>query len=111
MEQRLNFSDYSAEEQERDIEKFKRLEKESLEKNNQHIFLLRVNGIWAHMSFYDGLKYKFYDGKNLIDTWKEIVKTNPNCRIKFIMNEGLENYLRDVRKKQMLVKQLEINFR
>ena len=105
--QRLNFSDYSAKEQERDVEKFKRLEK----KYQPHVFLLRVNGVWAHMTFYDGLKHKFYDGKTLIETWKELVKTHPNCKIKFIMNEGLENYLRDVRKKETLVKQLKINFR
>ena len=40
-EQRLDFSDYPAKEQEKDVERFKFLEK----KYQPHIFLLKVDGL------------------------------------------------------------------
>lgn len=105
---RLDFSDYSAEEQERDVERFKRLEK----KYQPHIFLLKVDGMWASMTFTDGVKHTFYEGMNLFQTFNKVKETHPNHKMKYIMNEGLENYLRDMRAKEQRIKnkQLKIGF-
>lgn len=107
-EQRLNFSDYSAEEQEADVERFKRLEK----KYQPHIFLLKFDGMWASMTFNDGVKHTFYEGMNLFQTFNKVKETHPNHKMKYIMNEGLENYLRDMRAKEQRIKnkQLTLGF-
>lgn len=105
---RIDFPDYSAEEQERDVERFKQLEK----KYQPHIFLLKVDGEWASMTFTDGVKHKFYDGMNLYQTFNAVKKSHPNHKMKYIINKGLECYLRDKRKKELALKskQLTINF-
>ena len=54
-EQRFDFSDYSAKEQEADVERFKELEK----KYQPHIFLLKFDGLWASMTFSEGVKHTF----------------------------------------------------
>ena len=73
-EQRLNFSDYSAEEQERDAERHTYLQK----KYQPHAFLLKVSGTWAHITFDGGeMQHKFYDGKNLYQMFNEIKQTHP----------------------------------
>lgn len=55
-EQRLNFSDYPASEQERDAQKAKKLLK--------HAYLMRVDGEWAHFIVTQrGDDYKFYGDK------------------------------------------------
>ena len=104
-EKRLDFSDYPAKEQEKDVERFKQLEK----KRQPHIFLLKVDGLWASMTFSDGVKHTFYEGMNLYQTFKEVQKTHPNHKMKYIMNEGLENYLREQRKKELSRKSLQLN--
>ena len=103
-EQRLDFSDYPAKEQEKDVERFKLLEK----KYQPHIFLLKFDGIWASMTFTDGIDYKFYDGMNLYQTFKKVQRTHPNHKMKYIINKGLENYLRDMRKKENIIKQRQL---
>ena len=104
-ELRLDFSDYPAKEQEKDVERFKQLEK----KRQPHIFLLKVDGLWASMTFSDGVKHKFYEGKNLYQTFNAVKETHPNHKMKYIMNEGLENYLREQRKKELSIKSLQLN--
>jgi hypothetical protein len=108
-EQRLNFSDYSAEEQERDAERHAYLQK----KYQPHAFLLKVSGTWAHITFDGGeMQHKFYDGMNLYQMFNEIKQTHPNHKLKYVINQGLENYLRDVRQKEQAIakRQLTINF-
>lgn len=97
---RIDFSDYTAEQQEQDIERFKQLEK----KHQPHIFLLKVDGTWASMTFTGGkISPKFYEGMNLYQTFKEVQRTHPNHKMKYIINQGLENYLRDMRKKEQAI--------
>lgn len=106
-EQRLDFSDYSAKEQEADVERFKKLEK----KYQPHIFLLKVSGMWASMTFTGGeIHHKFYEGMNLYQTFDAVKKTHPFHKMKYIINQGLENYLKEARKKEQLIKakQLEL---
>ncbi len=103
-EQRLPFSDYPAKEQEADVERFKQLEK----KRQPHIFLLKVDGMWASMTFTDGIDHKFYEGMNLYQTFKEVQRTHPNHKMKYIINKGLEDYLRDMYKKEQSAKKLQI---
>lgn len=105
-EQRLPFSDYPVEEQERDVEKHKYLDK----KYQPHVFLLKVDGIWAHIIFSKNQPlHKFYEGKNLFQTFEEIKNNFPYYKIKYIMNEGIENYLRDIYKKELFIKKLQLN--
>lgn len=108
-EQRLDFSDYPAKEQERDAERHAYLQK----KYQPHAFLLKVSGTWAHITFDGGeMQHKFYEGKNLYQMYTEITRTHPNHKLKYVINQGLENYLRDVRQKEQAIKakQLSINF-
>lgn len=106
-EQRLNFSDYSAEQQEADVKRFidasKKVHKPTL-------FVLKVDGEWAHLDL--KMKHKFYGDKNLFQMYNEIKQTHPNHKLKYIINKGLEDYLRDVRQKEQAIKakQLSINF-
>lgn len=109
IETRCDFSDYPAKEQELDAERHAYLQK----KYQPHAFLLKVDGTWAHLTFDGGqMKHKFYEGKNLFQMFNEIKETHPNHKLKYIINKGLEDYLRDVRKKEMAIakRQLTINF-
>lgn len=104
-EQRLPFSDYPAEEQEQDAERHAYLQK----KYQPHAFLLKVSGTWAHLTFDGGkMQHKFYEGKNLYQMFNEIKETHPNHKLKYIINKGLEDYLRDVRKKEMAINKLQL---
>ena len=104
-EQRLDFSDYPAKEQEKDVERFKFLEK----KYQPHIFLLKFDGLWASMTFSDGVKHTFYEGMNLFQTFNKVKESHPNHKMKYIINKGLENYLREQRKKELSIKSLQLN--
>ena len=105
-EQRLDFSDYPAKEHEKHVERFKQLEK----KRQPHIFLLKVDGLWASMTFTGGeIHHKFYEGMNLYQTFNAVKETHPNHKMKYIMNDGLENYLREQRKKELSIKSLQLN--
>ena len=106
---RIDFPDYSAEQQEQDMERFKQLEK----KYQPHIFLLKVDGEWASMTFTGGeVKHKFYEGMNLYQTFNAVKESHPNHKMKYIINKGLEYYLRQQRKKEQAIarRQLSINF-
>lgn len=106
---RLGFSDYSAAEQEADAERHAYLQK----KYQPHAFLLKVSGTWAHITFNGGeMQHKFYDGMNLYQMYNTITRTHPNHKLKYIINKGLEDYLRDVRQKEQAIakRQLSINF-
>lgn len=97
---RLNFSDYSADEQERDVERYKQLEK----KYQPHIFLLKVNGMWASMTFSDGIQHKFYEGMNLYQTFNAVKESHPRHKMKYIINQGLEAYLKQQYEKEQAIK-------
>ena len=108
-EQRIPFPDYTPEEQERDAERHAYLQK----KYQPHAFLLKVSGTWAHITFDGGeMQHKFYDGMNLYQMFNEIKQTHPNHKLKYIINKGFEDYLRDVRQKEQAIakRQLTINF-
>jgi hypothetical protein len=49
---------------------------------------------------------------NLYQMFNEIKQTHPNHKLKYIINKGLEDYLRDVRQKEHVIakRQLTINF-
>lgn len=100
-EPRLDFSDYSAEEQEYDVEAFKRLEK----KYQPHIFLLKVSGMWASMTFSNGIQYKFYEGMNLYQTFNVVKESHPHHKMKYIINQSLEFYLKKQYEKEQAIKQ------
>ena len=104
-EQRLNFSDYSAEQQEADVKRFidasKKVHKPTL-------FVLKVDGEWAHLDL--KMKHKFYGDKNLFQMYNEVKQTHPEHNLKYIINEGLENYLREMKRREQKVKQLRIDF-
>lgn len=103
---RIPFPDYSAEQHEADVEKFKQLEK----KRQPHIFLLKFDGLWASMTFTGGeVHHKFYEGMNLYQTFNAVKETHPFHKMKYIINKGLENYLREQRKKELSIKSLQLN--
>lgn len=102
---RLNFSDYSAKEQEADVERFKELEK----KYQPHIFLLKFDGLWASMTFHDGVKHTFYEGMNLYQTFNKVKETHPFHKMKYIINQGLENYLREQYRKEQVLKAKQLS--
>ena len=95
-EQRLNFSDYSAAEQEADVKKH--LAKAS--KTIRHAYILKVDGEWAHFIVNEKAdNYAFYGKANLFDVYNSIKEDYPNHKPRVIINEGLTEYLR-LRKKQ-----------
>jgi hypothetical protein len=102
-EQRLNFSDYTAEQQEADVQRFieagKTVRKPTL-------YVLKVDGEWAHLDL--KLRYKFYGDKNLFQMFNEVKQTHPEYRLKYIINQGLENYLRDMKRRELKNRQLNI---
>lgn len=104
-EQRFNFSDYSAEQQEADVKRFidasKRVHKPTL-------FVLKVDGEWAHLDL--KMKHKFYGDKNLFQMYNEVKRTHPEHNLKYIINKGLEDYLREMKRRERKVKQLRIDF-
>lgn len=108
IEGRLNFSDYSAEQQEADAKKAHRL------KVIRHAYLMKVDGEWAH--FIVGTHGKddidYYEDMELKAVYEKLQRTRPEYTVKVIQNEGLENYLRDHRAeyKRRNVRQLTINF-
>ena len=108
IEQRLPFSDYPAEEQEQDAKRAKRL------KVIRHAYLMKIDGEWAH--FIVGTRgvddIDYYDEMKLPEVYEKLKRTRPEYTPKVIMNEGLENYLRDRRPefKKRMAKQLTINF-
>lgn len=107
-ELRLNFSDYSAAEQERDAEKYaKRL------KPIRHAYLMRVGGEWGHLILtQQGDNIAFYGKKNLTEVYYALKDKFPDYTAKVIQNDGLENYLRDMKKmrEKKYGKQLQIDF-
>lgn len=108
IEQRLPFSDYSAEQQEQDAKRAKRL------KVIRHAYLMRIDGEWAH--FIVGTRgvddIDFYGDRKLDEVYYKLSRERPEYTPKVIMNEGLENYLRDRRAEfvKKRNKQLSIDF-
>lgn len=102
-EQRFNFSDYSAKEQEADVKRFidasKKVHKPTL-------FVLKVDGEWAHLDL--KMKHKFYGDKNLFQMYNEVKRTHPNHNLKYIINEGIENYLREMKRREQKIQQLDV---
>lgn len=102
---RLDFSDYSAREQEADVKRFidasKKVHKPTL-------FVLKVDGEWAHLDL--KMKHKFYGDKNLFQMYNEVKRTHPEHNLKYIINKGLEDYLREMKRRERKVKQLRIDF-
>ena len=102
-EQRFNFSDYSAKEQEADVKRFidasKKVHKPTL-------FVLKVDGEWAHIDL--KMKHKFYGDKNLFQMYNEVKQTHPEHNLKYIINKGLENYLREMKLREREIRQLDI---
>jgi len=111
---RLNFSDYSAEQQESDVLKYMRLK----ETYRPHLYLLKINGMWSHITLTPNT-YRptphFYEGKNLFQVYNEIKKDYPEYKVKYIINQGLEDYLKDEYKKKQAIdsriKQIKFNWK
>lgn len=92
-EQRLNFSDYPAIEQEFDSQKIKL---------HKHIYLLKVESEWVHFATtINGDDYKFYGDKNLTEVYHEVKENYPGYKPRVLEDEGLENYLRDRKPKDL----------
>ena len=49
---------------------------------------------------------------NLYQTFNKVKETHPNHKMKYIINQGLENYLREQYRKEQVLKarELKINF-
>ena len=103
---RLNFSDYSEEQQEADAKKAHRL------KVIRHAYLMKVDGEWAH--FIIGTQGKddidYYGDMELAEVYRKLQRTRPEYTPKVIINKGLEDYLRDHRGEYHKVKQLSIDW-
>lgn len=83
---RLDFSDYSAREQERD----------TMRSRFRQVYLMRVDGKWAHYTLVEGKEdYDSHDG-DLTQTYYEIKAQFKEHTVKVIQNKGLEDYLRDM---------------
>ena len=99
-ELRLNFSDYPAIEQEYDSQRMR--------KPLKHVYLLKVDGEWAHFIVTQkGDDYKFYGNKNITEVYYDIKEAYPDYKPHVLRNEGLENYLRERKPKDL---QLRIPF-
>lgn len=87
-QQRMSFSDYSAEEQELDsLKKTKPL---------KHIYLMRIDGEWSHfITTQKGDDYKFYGDKSLTEVYHKLKENYPDHKPRVLINEGLENFLRE----------------
>ena len=100
---RLNFSDYTAKQQEADVKRFidasKKVHKPTL-------FVLKVDGEWAHLDL--KMKHKFYGDMNLYQMFNEVKRTHPEHNLKYIINEGIENYLREMKRRERGIRQLDI---
>jgi len=91
-EQRLNFSDYTSEEQEADVKKHK------VKQVPRHAYLMKIHGEWAHFIISQRCDdIGFYGDKTLFDVYKELKEKRHEFTPKVIQNEGLENYLADVK--------------
>lgn len=98
-EQRLNFSDYPAVEQEFDSQRIKL---------PRHIYLLKIENEWAHfITTLKGDDYKFYGDKTLAKVYHNVKENYPDYKPRVLEDEGLENYLRDRKPKNI---QLRIPF-
>ena len=106
-ELRLNFSDYTAEEQEADVKKYQ------MRKVPRHAYLMKIHGEWGHFIInQQGDDIGFYGKKNLFEVYKELKEKRPDYIPKVIQNQGLENYLADVKaqREKKQGKQLTIDF-
>lgn len=106
-EQRLNFSNYTADEQEKDVKKHKIMQVP------RHAYLMRIHGEWAHFIITPKCDdIRFYGDKKLPEVYKELKERRPEFTPKVIQNEGLENYLADVKKERekKYGKQLKLDF-
>ena len=106
-EQRLNFSDYTAEEQEADVKSHQE------KKPMRQAYLMRIHGEWAHFIVSQKCDdIGFYGDKNLGEVYRELKEKRPDFVPKVIQNEGLENYLKDVKaqREKKYGKQLKIDF-
>lgn len=107
-EQHIPFPDYTPEEQEADVKKSKRL------KLIRHAYLMRIDGEWAHFIIGQGGEdIDYYEDMKLPQVVKKLERTKPEYKPKVIMNEGLENYLRERRPeyKKRMARQLSIEFK
>ncbi|MBQ9270952.1 MAG: hypothetical protein IJ218_01630 [Alphaproteobacteria bacterium] len=104
---RIPFSDYPPEEQEKDLQRAKQI------KMIRHAYLMKISGEWAHFIISQGGEnIDFYEDMKLPEVCAKLKRKFPDYQPRVIMNEGLENYLRDQRPRIMRGrnKQLTINF-
>lgn len=89
---RFNFSDYSAEQQEKDASNHVR----------RQVYLMKVDGEWGHLIIKQlgNDDIDFYPGDTLFEVYDKLKESLPNCQPKVIQNRGLENYLRDIKQKR-----------
>lgn len=101
-ELRLNFSDYPAIEQEYDSQRI-------IKKVPKHVYLLKVDGEWCSIIVRsredDDIKY--FEDRELPEVYKWLKKHRPDYQPHVLRNEGLENYLRERKPKDL---QLRIPF-
>jgi hypothetical protein len=86
---RLNFSDYSAEEQEYDSQRI-------IKKVPKHVYLLKVDGEWCSFIVKkdDDDDIKYFEDRKLPVVYKWLKKHRPEYTVRVIQNKGLEEYLR-----------------
>lgn len=97
---RLNFSDYSAEQQEKD----------TLNHIRRQVYLMKVDGEWGHLIIKQlgNDDIDFYPQKTLFEVYDELKKEFPNCQPKVIQNRGLEDYLREIKRKRAKTNQPKV---
>lgn len=68
--------------------------------------------MWSHIRITNKIEPYFYENKNLFQVYNEIKESYPQHRVKYIINQGLENYLKEEYKKKKIIeaKQLQIKF-
>lgn len=68
--------------------------------------------MWSHITITDKIKPHFYENKNLFQVYNEVKESYPQHKVKYIINKGLEDYLRTEynKKKAIQSKQLQIKF-
>lgn len=106
-EERIPFPDYPPEEQEKDAQRAKQI------KVIRHAYLMKISGEWAHFIIGQGGEdIDFYEDMKLPEVCAKLKRKFPDHQPRVIMNEGLENYLRDQWPRIMRGrdKQLTINF-
>lgn len=70
---------------------------------------MKVDGEWAHFIINSKTQnYGFYGKANLFEVYQSLKEDYPDFKPRVILNEGLENYLRDCKKRDEAIKRRQL---